>query len=156
MLVDGQGQRIDKGPTEHRQRSETARPGRDQRRLVHVVPLYGRDSQDRRNRQLVRANPKAFDNADDILALYREPEELNAVLEEDAKRFAAAMEQIGITSLSRSGEPVSTMASRFEQELDLQMVACEFGLLPAEFTKRLKASEAMAPASARCSFLAAR
>ncbi|HVW36619.1 MAG TPA: WD40 repeat domain-containing protein, partial [Pirellulales bacterium] len=68
----------------------------------------------------------------------------SAVLDEDAKRFAAAMEKIGITSLSRSGEPVSTMAARFEQELDLQMTACEFGLVAEEFTKRLKASETMA------------
>jgi len=144
MLADGQGQRIEKGPTNIV--SDPKRPDKAVTNGVSCMSCHymGVIPKTDEIGSFVRANPKAFDNADDILALYREPEELNAVLEEDAKRFAAAMEKIGITSLSRSGEPVSTMASRFEQELDLQLVACEFGLVPAEFTKRLKASEAMA------------
>ena len=144
MLADSQGQRIDKGPTEIV--SDPKRPDKSVTNGVSCMSCHymGVIPKTDEIGAFVRANPKAFENADDILALYREPAELNAVLEEDAKRFAAAMEKIGITSLSRSGEPVSTMAARFEQELDLPMTACEFGLVPDEFTKRLKASEAMA------------
>lgn len=144
MLADGQGQRIDKGPTEIV--SDPKRPDKSVTNGVSCMSCHymGVIPKSDEIGAFVRANPKAFENADYILALYRKPEELNAVLDEDAKRFAAAMEKIGIASLSRSGEPVSTMAARFEQELDLQMTACEFGLVADEFTKRLKASEAMA------------
>jgi mono/diheme cytochrome c family protein len=144
MLADSQGQRIDKGPTaivsDPKQPDKTVTNGVScmSCHYMGVIPKTDEIG------AFVRANPNAFKNADDILALYREPEELSDVLAEDAKRFAAAMEKIGITSLSRSGEPVSTMAARFEQELDLQMTACEFGFAPDVFTKRLKASEAMA------------
>ncbi len=144
MLADSQGQRIDKGPTEIV--SDPKRPDKAVTNGVSCMSCHytGMIPKSDEIGSFVRANPKAFDNADDILALYREPKELDVVLDEDAKRFAAAMEKIGITSLSRSGEPVSTMAARFEQELDLQMVACEFGLPPVEFKKRLQASDAMA------------
>lgn len=144
MLVDGRGRRIDKGPVEIV--SNPKRPDRSVTNGVSCMSCHytGVIPKTDEIGGFVRANPTAFGNADDILALYREPKELNAVFDEDAKRFAAAMREIGITSLSRSGEPVSTMAARFEQELDLRMAACEFGLTPAEFEKRLQASDAMA------------
>ncbi len=143
MLVDGQGRRIDKGPTEIV--SDPKRPDKTVTNGVSCMSCHylGVIPKSDEIGPFVRANPKAFDNAEYILSLYCEPQELDVVLGEDAKRFAAAMKQIGIASISRSGEPISTMASRFEQELDLQMTACEFGLLPAEFKKRLQAADAM-------------
>ena len=42
----------------------------------------------------------------------------------------------GINSLSRSGEPISAMAQRFEQDADVTLVAAEFGLSPDEFLVR--------------------
>lgn len=143
MLVDGQGSRIDKGPTEIV--SDPKRPDKTVTNGVSCMSCHylGVIPKSDEIGPFVRANPKAFDNAEYILSLYCEPQELDAVLDEDARRFAAAMKQIGIASISRSGEPISTMSSRFEQELDLQMTACEFGLLPAEFKKRLQAADSM-------------
>jgi WD40 repeat protein len=97
---------------------------------------------------VVRANPKAFSNSADILALYRPAEDLNRVFDEDATRFSTAMKQIGISSLSRSGESVSAMAQRFQQEIDLPMVSAEFGLPAEEFVSRMDATAATARALA--------
>ena len=144
MLADNEGKRIDKGPTDivsdPKQLDKTVTNGVSCMSCHYTGVIPKTDEVG----AVVRANSKAFSNAEDILALYREPKELNAVLDEDAKRFAAAMDKIGIKSLSRSGEPISTMASRFEQELDLKLTACEFGLPAEEFEKRMKESETMA------------
>jgi mono/diheme cytochrome c family protein len=144
MLVDGSGVRIDKGPIEIV--SDPKRPDKSVTNGVSCMSCHytGVISKADEIGPLVRANPKAYDERDYLLAIYREPQELAAVLDDDAKRFATAMEKIGITSLSRSGEPISAMAARFEQELDVFLVACEFGLPQDEFEKRLKASDAMA------------
>lgn len=144
MLSDGNGRRIDKGPVEIV--SDPKRPDKSVTNGVSCMSCHytGVINKTDEIGVAIRANPKAFDNSDYILALYREPAELDEVFQQDAQRFAAAMEKIGITSLSRSGEPVSAMAARFEEELDLKTVACEFGLSTEEFEKRLKASDAMA------------
>jgi hypothetical protein len=144
MLADGQGKRIDKGPTaivsDPKQLDKTVTNGVSCMSCHYTGVIPKTDEVG----NVVRANLSAFENADDILALYREPRHLDAVIAEDARRFAAAMAKIGIKSLSRSGEPISTMASRFEQELDLKLTACEFGLPVEEFEKRLADSDAMA------------
>ena len=144
MLVDAEGNRIDKGPTEIV--SDPKRPDRAVTNGVSCMSCHysGMISKKDEIGPFVKANLKAFDKADDILALYVQADELDKVIDEDAQRFAGAMKKLGIATLSRSGEPVSAMAACFEQELDRNMVACEFGLTPPEFDKRLDTSEAMA------------
>jgi hypothetical protein len=144
MLVDGRGHRLDKGPIEIV--SDPKRPDKSVTNGVSCMSCHytGVIAKADEIRTVVSANRNAFENADDILALYREPRELDAALNEDAKRFAAAMTRIGISVLSRSGEPVSAMAAAFEGEIDLKLAACEFGLPPAEFEKRLATSENLA------------
>jgi len=144
MLVDGSGSRIDKGPVEIV--SDPKRPDKSVTNGVSCMSCHytGVIPKTDEIGPLVRANPKAYEDSEYLLAIYREPQELQAVLDEDEKRFAAAMKKIGISSLSRSGEPISAMAARFEQELDVHLVSCEFGLPQEDFVKRLKNSNAMA------------
>ena len=143
MLVDASGKRIDQGPTNIV--SDPKRPDKLVTNGVSCMSCHytGVIPKTDEVGPAVRANPKAYENADDILALYREPQELADVLEEDARRFAGAMQKLGVTSLSRSGEAISAMAQRFEQELDLKLAACEFGLTTDEFLKRLDGSDLM-------------
>jgi mono/diheme cytochrome c family protein len=148
MLVDGAGRRIDQGPTnivsDPKQADRTVTNGVScmSCHYAGVIPKLDEVG------PVVRANPKAFANSADILALYRKPEELNRVLGEDAERFAGALKQIGISNLSRSGEPISVMATRFQQEIDLPMVAAEFGLMAEDLNYRLDSTESTARALA--------
>jgi WD40 repeat protein/mono/diheme cytochrome c family protein len=144
LLVDGSGKRIDAGPT-----NIVSDPKRGDKTVTNGVSCMschytGVIAKTDEVGPVVRANPKAFENSADILALYRDPKELNAILAADAQRFAVALEKLGIASLSRSGEPVSAMALRFEQELDLRLAACELGLSVEEFLKRLDGAETTA------------
>ena len=143
MLVDRRGQRLDKGPIDIV--SDPKRPDKSVTNGVSCMSCHytGVIAKADEIRNVITANRDAFENADDILALYREPKELDAALNDDAKRFAAAMTRIGISVLSRSGEPISAMAAAFEREIDLKLAACEFGLPPAEFEKRLATSETL-------------
>lgn len=143
LLVDGSGKRIDNGPTNIV--SDPKRPDKTVTNGVSCMSCHytGVILKSDEVGPAVRANPKAYKNSEDILALYREPADLNRQLDEDGKRFAGAMKKLGLSSLSRSGEPISCMAQRFEQELDLQLAACEFGLPVADFLKRLDGSDAM-------------
>jgi mono/diheme cytochrome c family protein len=148
LLVDGSGKRIDQGPTsivtDPKQLDRTVTNGVSCMSCHYTGTIPKTDEVG----AAVRANPKAFKNSADILALYRDPKELGAVLDEDAKRFAGALGKIGISSLSRSGEPVSAMALRFQQELDLRTAACEFGLTTQEFERRLDSADTTARALA--------
>jgi WD40 repeat protein len=144
LLVDASGKRIAAGPT-----SIVSDPKRADKTVTNGVSCMschytGTIPKTDEIGPAVRANPKAFENSADILALYRDPKELNTIFEADAKRFAEALQKLGINSLSRSGEPVSAMALRFEQELDLRLAACEFGLTAAEFDKRLSGADTTA------------
>lgn len=144
LLVDGDGNRIDTGPT-----SIVSDPKRPDKLVTNGVSCMschylGVIPKSDEVGVAVRANARAFENSADILALYRESKELEQLFSADAKRFAEALQRIGITSLSRSGEPISAMASRFEQEVDLQMAACEFGLSPRDFLRRLDGARSTA------------
>lgn len=143
LLVDENGKRIDQGPTAIV--SDPKRPDKTVTNGVSCMSCHytGVIPKVDEVGPAVRANSKAYENAKDILALYREPQDLNRVIAEDSKRFAAAMTKLGVSSLSRSGEPISAMASRFELELDPQLAAAEFGLQPEEFFKRLDDSAMM-------------
>ncbi|MFO1093256.1 MAG: c-type cytochrome domain-containing protein [Planctomycetaceae bacterium] len=137
LLVDGKGGRIDQGPT-----NIVSDPRRANRAVTNGVSCMschfaGLIPKSDEVGAVVRANPKAFKNSADILALYRDPQELGDKLERDTRRFAEALEKLDITSLTRSGEPISTMAARFEEELDVRLASSEFGLTPDEFNSRL-------------------
>lgn len=148
LLVDGDGKRIDQGPTSIV--SDPKQPDRTVTNGVSCMSCHYNGILTKTDEvgATVRANPKAFKNSADILALYRDPKELGEVFEEDLNRFANSLGKLGISSMSRSGEPVSAMAMRFQQELDLRTVACEFGLTSDQFDRRLDSAETTARAFA--------
>lgn len=143
MLVDSKGNRIDKGPTEivsdPKQADKTVTNGVSCMSCHYTGIIPKADE----IHEFVNLNKRAFDNPEDVLALYQGTDALNEVYEADAKRFATAINKIGIKSLSRSGEPVSAMALKFQEELDLTRTAFEFGLKPDELSARLTTSETM-------------
>ncbi|WDQ16324.1 SHD1 domain-containing protein [Rhodopirellula sp. P2] len=138
LLTDEKGQRIDQGPTQIV--SDPKQPDRTVTNGVSCMSCHYAGMIPKRDEvgPAVQANRSAFDDADDILALYRQANELDQIIDRDAKRFADALDELGITTISRSGESVSAMAARFIQDIDLQQVACEFGLQADEFLNRLK------------------
>jgi hypothetical protein len=144
MLADAAGNRIDKGPTQI-----VSDPQRADRAVVNGVSCMschyaGMISKSDEIRPFVEANRKAFRDPEAILALYPGEEALRRAFDEDGSRFAAALQGVGMKKVSRTGEPISTMALRFEEELDLRHAAAEFGLTPADFSRRLNQAPAMA------------
>ncbi|HEY2147390.1 MAG TPA: hypothetical protein VGH32_05600, partial [Pirellulales bacterium] len=146
MLVNGSGQRIDRGPTEIV--SDPKRGDRAVRNGVSCMSCHygGMIGKADEIRPFVEANRKSFADADSILALYPKQHDLDDYFDQDAKRFLSALGRIGIKTVTRTGEPISTMGARFEEELDLRLVAAEFGLKVDEFLKKLDGSEAIARA----------
>lgn len=144
LLTDEQGLRIDQGPTQIV--SDPKQPDRTVTNGVSCMSCHYAGMIPKRDEvgPAVQANRSAFDDADDILALYREASEMDRIMDQDAKRFADALDDLGITTLSRSGESISAMSSRFIQDIDLEQVACEFGLQVEEFLERLQEASRVA------------
>lgn len=138
LLVDESGRRIDQGPTNIV--SDPKRPDKTVTNGVSCMSCHYTGVIAKRDEvgSAVRANRSAFAESEDILALYRDSVALDEIFTGDGQRFAATLGKLGITSLSRSGEPVSAMAARFDQEVDLPFVACEFGLRKDDFLDRLR------------------
>ena len=93
LLVDGRGRRIDHGPISIV--SDPKRPDKTVTNGVSCMSCHYTGVIPKRDEvgDAVRANRAAYADAEDILALYRKPEELEAVFAEDAKRFADALEK---------------------------------------------------------------
>ena len=141
LLVDKDGKRIDKGPTEIV--SDPRRPDKLVTNGVSCMSCHyaGIITKADEIRPFVEVNRKSFKEVESILAIYPDKSQLDRFYDEDGRRFANAMKQIGFSTLSRTGEPISSMAQRFEEELDLARTASEFGLTPDEFSSRLDESE---------------
>ena len=138
FLVDEVGKRIDQGPT-----NIVSDPKRLDRTVTNGVSCMschysGIIPKKDQVGFAVRSNPAAFEDADDILALYRDPIELDQKMDQDVQKFSNVLSQLGITNISRSGESISAMALRFQQDIDLRHVSSEFGLKPEEFLERIK------------------
>jgi WD40 repeat protein len=88
-------------------------------------------------------NPKAIAKADaDVaLALYPAKDKSLAQMEEDGKKFQAALALTG-TPMTRN-EPVLAMTLRYEGDIDGLSAAAEAGLPWDEFQKRVGESEAL-------------
>jgi WD40 repeat protein/mono/diheme cytochrome c family protein len=146
MLVNGSGRRIDKGPTEI-----VSDPKRGDRAVMnglscmtcHYSGTVGKADE---IRPFVQANRRAFGDPESILVLYPEQKTLDGLFEQDGKRFVSVLEKIGIKTVTRTGEPVSSTAARFEEELDLRLASAELGLKPDDFDKRLDKSPSIARA----------
>lgn len=138
LLVDGKGNRIDKGPAEI-----VSDPRQGDRHVVNGISCmscHARGMIDKADqvREQVKKNSESFTKAelDTVLALYPPKDEFAKLLREDAQRFKEAVGKTGAPLTST--EPVAALAQRFELEMDVKQAAAEVGLPPKEFLARLE------------------
>jgi tetratricopeptide (TPR) repeat protein len=138
LLVDGKGQRIDKGPTSIV--SDPRRPDRAVENGLSCMSCHARGIIQKADqvREHVLKSPRAFtpNAVETIQALYPPADKLATVMRTDAKRFQDAVAETG-APLSVT-EPIAALAARFEAELDLPLAAAESGVAAADFLKALE------------------
>lgn len=144
FLVNAANARLDKAPVAIV--SDPKRPDRAVEAGVscmscHVTGILPKPDQVRDH---VGKNPAAFrrQDADIIRALYPAKEKSLDVMNDDMKRYAAALAKTG-SKVTRF-EPVSTITGRYEADMDLPTAAAELGLRPEEFVQRINTSETLA------------
>jgi hypothetical protein len=136
MLTDGNGARIDKGPTEI---------VRDNKQSDGAV-VNGISCMSCHNRGLIEkadqvrdvvTRSKSFDKevVETVKVLYPPREKFEELLHGDLDRFARAVKETG-ASLSKT-EPVFALATQFEDELNQALAAAEAGMKPREFADAL-------------------
>jgi mono/diheme cytochrome c family protein len=128
MLVNGKGQRIDKGPTEI-----VADPRRPDQRVetgiscmsCHARGLLFKADQLRGH---VETNAPVFGQAvvDTVRATHPRPARFKAQIEDDNIRYLKALEAFGARDPDQ--EPVNLITQRFEATLDGPTAAAELGL----------------------------
>jgi mono/diheme cytochrome c family protein len=150
MLVDGRGNRIDKGPT-----AIVSDPKQGDRAVVNglsCMSCHARGMIEKTDqiRESVLRNRNAFEkkDADTILALYRAKKEMDKLFEEDAERFARAVAAAGgrVDAGGRvvGSDPVVNLALLFEREVDLPLAAAEVGVKAEVLLKALDGSSSLA------------
>jgi len=144
LLVDGQGRRIDKGPTAVV--SDPKRPDRAVENGLSCMSCHAKGMIEKNDqvRDHVLKNAKAFADADleTVKALYPRNDSFTALIRKDAKRFQEAVARTG-APLSVT-EPIAALALRFEAEMDLPLAAAEAGVSSAELLKALDRSPGLA------------
>ncbi|MDQ4061582.1 MAG: DUF4384 domain-containing protein, partial [Pseudomonadota bacterium] len=142
-LNKANGERLDKGPTEivrDLTRKDLA--------VTNGISCMGcHDQGIRKARDDVRAQvlgDRSFPKSvrDQVEALYPPHERMDAILEEDAKRFRVAMERAGLDpTLKLNGvEMINALAHKYEATVDLRLAAAEFGMKLDEFRQAAAAS----------------
>lgn len=137
-LNTAKGDRLDKGPT-----AIVRDPSRKDFAVTNGISCMGCHDQGMRKakddvRDLVlkgRTFPK--DVRDAVEGLYPPHEKMDALIEDDTKRFADAMKRAGLDpALKLNGiEMINALAKRYEDDLDLTLAAAELGLRKDEFNK---------------------
>jgi tetratricopeptide (TPR) repeat protein len=144
LLVDGQGRRIDKGPTAIV--SDPKRPDRAVENGLSCMSCHAKGMIEKADqvRGHVLKNPGAFAAADveTIKALYPPADEMTALIRKDAKRFQDAVAKTGAPLTVT--EPIAALAMRFEAEMDASLVAAEAGVSKDDLRKVLDRSAALA------------
>lgn len=137
-LNTAKGDRLDKGPT-----AIVRDPSRKDFAVTNGISCMGCHDQGMRKakddvRDLV-LNSRAFpkDVRDAVDGLYPPHEKMDALIEDDTKRFADAMKRAGLDStLKLNGiEMINALAKRYEDDLDLTLAAAELGLKTTEFNE---------------------
>ena len=140
MLVDGRGDRLDRGPTEIV--SDPRRPDRTVVNGLSCMSCHARGiiAKDDQVRPHVEKNRPSFlkDELTQILALYPARERMQRIMADDAAHFKEAVEKTGCKA--GTTEPIAALALRFEAEIDLNQVAAELGMPTAQLQKRFAES----------------
>jgi serine/threonine protein kinase/formylglycine-generating enzyme required for sulfatase activity len=140
MLVDRDGKRIDKGPTNivvDKNQGDAAVVNGISCMSCHVKGIIDKSDEIADH---VRNNPGFFrDEAKTILALYVLKEQFALKLKEDAERFRAAVEKTG-AHLSIT-EPIVALEKRYLAPLDLNQAAAEAGMRPKDYQRALERSK---------------
>ena len=135
-LNTAKGEKIDKGPTEivrDLSRKDLA--------VTNGVSCMGCHDQGMRKakdevRQIVLSG-RSFSREirQEVEALYPETARMDQIIENDGKRFADAMYRAGLEpTLKLNGvEMINALAKRYEDDVDINLAAAEFGLSKAEF-----------------------
>ena len=144
MLVDADGNRIDKGPT-----AIVSDPQRPDRAVVnglscmscHAKGIIPKADQ---VHAATLNSLELFSAAESqlILALYPKTKRLASLMAEDSQRFVAALAKAGVTDLKN--EPVSALVQHFESELDVDLAAGETGFTSEQFLRALQATNDLA------------
>lgn len=140
LLVDKDGQRIDKGPI-----SVVSDPRRLDRQVVNGLSCMSCHAEGVKRkadevRAAVLANPQAFTAVEvtQVKKLYKTNEDLEKLFDADAKQFAKAVAQTG--GKTSGDEPIVMLALRFEEEVDLDLAAAEVGMNTETLKSRLEKS----------------
>jgi Tfp pilus assembly protein PilF len=137
FLVDGKGQRIDKGPTAIV--SDPQRPDRAVENGLSCIRCHagGIIAKGDQVRGHVVKNAGAYSRTavDSIMALYPPPKQMAALMQTDASHFQEAVARTGAPRTTT--EPIAALAARFEGELDLSLVTAEAGVSAQELLKTL-------------------
>jgi hypothetical protein len=140
LLVDGSGRRLDQAPT-----AIVSDPKRPERAVVAGLSCLSCHSRGLNHkadqvREHVLNNPGAFpkEETDNVLALYPPRERFEEVLNKDIGRYRKALEKTG----TRWGvsDPIESLASRFEADVDLPLAAAEVGVSTRELGEAISCS----------------
>jgi len=144
MLVDGSGRRIDRAPVEIV--SDPRRPDRVVENGLSCISCHFKGVTPKADqvRAHVLKNRTSFAKGDvaAVKALYPTEAEFKARFDEDSERFTKALAKLDVPA--EEPEPVSTVALRYEETLDLATMAGEVGLPVKEFAELLQRSPALA------------
>jgi formylglycine-generating enzyme required for sulfatase activity/mono/diheme cytochrome c family protein len=146
MLIDGKGNRIDKGPTTVVVDKEAVKRGQNPEVVNGISCMSchakGMIFKDDKVRDAVIKAKGSFSDEDmaTILRLYAEKKDFDKKLTEATTLFEQAVKESG-ASFSTT-EPIVALSSRFEKDLDLTLAAAEAGVTLEEFLKGLDRSPA--------------
>jgi formylglycine-generating enzyme required for sulfatase activity len=139
LLVDGKGNRIDSGPIDIVSNKENANDPVVRNGLTCMsCHAQGMKRFSDTMRAVIVATPAAQSNYDHAhaMALYIDKPKMDAMVEEDAQRFAEAVRKTGAEVTAR--EPIYALQGRYDATVDLNQAAADAGLLPATFQSRLQ------------------
>jgi len=141
LLVDGKGNRIDSGPIDIVSNKENANDPVVRNGLTCMsCHAQGMKRFSDTMRSVIAATPAAqsdYDH-DHAMALYIDKPKMDAMVEEDAKRFAEAVRKTGAEVTVR--EPIYALQGRYDATLDIAQAAADAGLSTAAFQTRLQSN----------------
>ncbi len=138
MLVDGQGNRIDKGPINSVSVKNRANPT-----VINGISCMGCHAKgmiekEDQIRSHVLSSSEGFtdEEKEKILTMYLPRKDFLAWIRQDAERYRKAVEKTGAPLAAT--EPVAALAARFEDEIDLKLAAAEAGVPVSDFLNGLR------------------